>query len=239
MNDKQTVLAVDDEPKILEMLRAYLEHGGYRVVCARDGAEAQRMLESEQISFVLLDLMLPDVPGELLCSRIRSGFYSGCRKNVPVIMITAKTDEQSIVRGLNMGADDYVTKPFSPRELTARISAILRRSAQAETAGTVSVSDIVIDCEKRTVHRSGEPLVLTGNEYRILVLLASRPGKIFTRDEIIGYVSSDDSACSDRSIDLHIKNLRKKLSDSPKKPKYIETVYGMGYRCILQTESAQ
>ncbi|HAH63518.1 MAG TPA: DNA-binding response regulator [Treponema sp.] len=233
MNDKQTILAVDDEPKILETLRAYLEHAGYRVLCAHTGREAQNMLDNEQISFVLLDLMLPDISGELLCRRIRDGFYSGCRKNVPVIMITAKTDEQSIIHGLNMGADDYVTKPFSPRELTARIGAILRRSAQPEPAGTVSFSDLVIDCEKRTVLRSGEPVLLTGNEYRILVLLASRPGKIFTRDEITAHIGNDDSGSSDRSIDLHIKNLRKKLSDSPKEPKYIETVYGMGYRCIL------
>jgi DNA-binding response OmpR family regulator len=231
--NSETILAVDDEYKILETIRAYLEHAGYSVQCALNGNEAGRILESMQISFVLLDLMLPDVPGEMLCRRIREGFYSGCTRDVPVIMITAKTDEQSIIRGLNMGADDYVTKPFSPRELTARISAILRRSRHAAESGPFSFSDLVIDSEERTVRRDGNELNLTGNEYRILVLLASRPGKIFTREEIAAHVGNDNSGSCDRSIDLHIKNLRKKLSDNPREPKYIETVYGMGYRCML------
>ncbi|MDR0785386.1 MAG: response regulator transcription factor [Treponema sp.] len=222
------ILAIDDETKILETVKAYLERAGYRVFCAVNGVEAQRILTHNSVSMVLLDLMLPDVTGEEICKRIRNGFYDKTARDVPVIMITAKTDEASIVHGLNIGADDYITKPFSPRELVARVGSIMRRIRPRENS-LLTVGDVVIDREKRMVKRDGAMAPLTSNEYRIFELLASRPEKIFTREEIINK-TKDDFDGFDRAIDLHIKNIRKKLGDDPKAPRYIETVYGMGYR---------
>lgn len=195
------------------------------------------MLFREAVSLVLLDLMLPDLPGEELCKRIRSGFYDAVASDIPIIMISAKVNETSIVQGLSMGADDYVTKPFSPRELAARIQAILRRTGQSKSAarGTVcAVGDLLIDRENRRVLRAGLPITLTAREYEILALLASCPHKIFTRDEIIDAVGGNDFDGFDRAVDSHIKNLRQKLGDKPRNPRYIETVYGMGYRIAVK-----
>jgi DNA-binding response OmpR family regulator len=224
-----TILAIDDEVKILETVKAYLERAGYRVFCAINGVEAQDILMRNPVSMVLLDLMLPDLSGEEICKRIRNGFYDGIEEDAPVVMVTAKVDEESIVRGLNMGADDYITKPFSPRELTARIGSIMRRARLRAADAILMIGDVVIDREKRVVKRGGERVSFTNNEYRILELLASRPEKIFTRDEIINRTKNDFDGF-DRAIDLHIKNIRKKLGDDPRDPRYIETVYGMGYR---------
>jgi DNA-binding response OmpR family regulator len=225
----ETILAVDDETKILETVKAYLERAGYRVFCAVNGVEAQDILTRNPVSMALLDLMLPDMSGEEICKRIRSGFYDGVERDAPVVMITAKVDEESVVRGLNMGADDYITKPFSPRELTARVGSIMRRARTRVENTLLAISDVVIDREKRIVKRGRERLPFTNNEYRIFELLASRPEKIFTRDEIINRTKNDFDGF-DRAIDLHIKNIRKKLGDNPRVPRYIETVYGMGYR---------
>jgi DNA-binding response OmpR family regulator len=227
MNSDLTIIAIDDETKILETIKAYLQRAGYRVFCAVNGAEAQEILTHNAVSMVLLDLMLPDTTGEDICKRIRSGFYEGIERDAPIIMVTAKVDEASIIRGLNMGADDYVTKPFSPRELVARVGSIMRRIKPR--TGVSTVGDVVIDREQRAVKRADARIPLTSNEYRIFELLASRPEKIFTRDEIINRTKNDFDGF-DRAIDLHIKNIRKKLGDDPKAPRYIETVYGMGYR---------
>jgi DNA-binding response OmpR family regulator len=237
MDAKKLILVIDDELKILEMVKAYLEKSGYAVLCAGNGKDALGLLQRNPVSLVLLDLMLPDVTGEELCGRIRSGAFAEVRADIPIVMVTAKIDELSIIRGLNGGADDYVTKPFSPRELMARIAAILRRCATTQNAekkpACIALSDLTIDTENRTVSRGGEKIDLTHNEYRILELLASRPHKIFTRNEIIERVKGDDFDGFDRAIDTHIKNLRQKIGDDPKNPQYIETVYGMGYRCRL------
>jgi DNA-binding response OmpR family regulator len=220
------VLVVDDEVKILEIVGSYLERSGYRVLTARNGREALKILEGEEVSLVLLDLMLPDLSGEELCRRIRA------ESALPIIMMTAKVEEQDIIRGLNLGADDYVTKPFSPRELMARVAATLRRSASpARPAGAVLVcGGLRLDTENRRVSLDGEDPALTAQEYRILALLMARPQKIFTRDEIITETKSGDYDGFDRTIDSHIKNLRQKLREDPKAPRYILTVYGMGYR---------
>ncbi|MDR2246035.1 MAG: response regulator transcription factor [Treponema sp.] len=234
MSGRQTVLVVDDEAKIRSFLKSYLERSGYAVLCAGSGREGMEMFEKNTVSLILLDLMLPDLSGEEFCGRIRR--VSG----VPIIMITAKVDEESIIGGLNIGADDYVTKPFSPRQLIARVAAALRRSGgtaagRPEGGGgmpeaSLRYGDLVVDTEKRSVIRDGMPIALTRDEYKILTLLMSRQAKIFTRDEILDAVKGDDYYGFDRSIDSHIKRLRAKIGDDPRSPRYIVTVYGMGYR---------
>jgi DNA-binding response OmpR family regulator len=221
------VLVVDDEVKILEIVQSYLEKNGYRALIAKNGGEALALLRSNDVSLLRLDLMLPDLSGEELCRKIRAD------SDMPIIMMTAKVEEQDIIRGLNLGADDYVTKPFSPRELMARVAAALRRSAAGgrEPARRVMVSGgLLLDGENRRVSLDGEDLTLTPNEYRILALLMARPHKIFTRDEIIENVKTDEYDGFDRAIDSHVKNLRQKLRDDSRAPRYIITVYGMGYR---------
>ncbi|GHU08558.1 DNA-binding response regulator [Spirochaetia bacterium] len=239
MNDKQTVLVVDDEPKILELVKSYLEMNGYKALCAKNGGEGMALFEQNPVSLILLDLMLPDFSGEEFCKKVRQA------SAVPIIMITAKVEEESIIHGLNIGADDYVTKPFSPRQLMARVQAALRRRTFGSRAGGglsaaqiaggmdgrfLSCGDLVVDTEKRTLSRNGEPVALTRDEYNILTLLMSRQAKIFTREEILEAVKGDDFGGFDRSIDSHIKRLRSKIGDDPKTPRYILTVYGMGYR---------
>ncbi|GHT79780.1 DNA-binding response regulator [Spirochaetia bacterium] len=226
MNQKPVVLVVDDEIKILEIVKSYLEKSGYQALTANNGREALALLQSNAVDLVLLDLMLPDLSGEEICRTVRAG------SDIPIIMMTAKVEEQDIIHGLNMGADDYVTKPFSPRELMARTAAALRRSAFAAGRGgavsqVLSSGSLLVDTENRRVSLDGTDIILTPNEYRILALLMSRPHKIFTRDEIIENIKGDDYDGFDRTIDSHIKNLRQKIRDDAK---YIVTVYGMGYR---------
>lgn len=233
MKEKETVLTVDDEPKILELVRSYLEINGFTALCAKNGRDGMALFEQQPVSLILLDLMLPDVPGEEFCQKIRR------TSDVPIIMLTAKADEESIIRGLSIGADDYVCKPFSPRQLMARVQAALRRNRAGQTAGQpggaaagrrLSYGGLSVDTEKRQVSRDGIPLALTRDEYHILALLMSRQAKIFTRDEILEAVKGDDYGGFDRSVDSHIKRLRAKIGDDPKTPRYILTVYGMGYR---------
>jgi DNA-binding response OmpR family regulator len=229
MKEKKTVLAVDDEPKILELLKSYLEMSGFTALCAKSGKEGMALFEQSPVSLILLDLMLPDFSGEEFCKKIREV------SDIPIIMITAKADEASIISGLNTGADDYVCKPFSPKQLMARIQAVLRRSNQThfpgkKTGTLLSYKNLVIDTEKRIVSRGGEEIVLTRDEYNILALLMSRQTKIFTREEILEAVKGDDFDGFDRAVDTHIKKLRAKIGDDSKMPQYIVTVYGMGYR---------
>ncbi|MDR1588197.1 MAG: response regulator transcription factor [Treponema sp.] len=226
MKEKQTVLVVDDEPKILELLKSYLDMNGYAALCAKNGAEGMALFERNAVSLILLDLMLPDFSGEEFCKEVRRV------SDIPIIMITAKVEEENIIHGLNIGADDYVCKPFSPRQLMARVRAALRRGGgKKETGGGfLSSGDLTIDTETRAVSRGGKPLTLTRDEYNILTLLMSRRTKIFTRDEILMAVKGDDFDGFDRSVDSHIKRLRAKIGDDPKAPRYILTVYGMGYR---------
>jgi DNA-binding response OmpR family regulator len=231
MKERKTVLAVDDEPKILELIKAYLDMNGFTALCARNGREGMVLFEQNPVSLILLDLMLPDFSGEEFCKRIRQV------SDVPIIMITAKVDEASIIYGLNIGADDYVCKPFSPRQLMARVRAALRRSGGTGSGGAsekdgafLSYKDLTIDTERRIASRGGEALTLTRDEYRILALLMARQAKIFTRDEILEAVKGDDYDGFDRAVDTHIKKLRAKIGDDSKAPQYIVTVYGMGYR---------
>ncbi|MGI6227575.1 MAG: response regulator transcription factor [Peptococcales bacterium] len=225
---KKKILVVDDEEKIVEVVKSYLEHSGYMVFSAFSGKEALELFEKENFSLVVLDLMLPDISGEEICQLIRK------RSRVPVIMLTAKVDEEDVLNGLGIGADDYVTKPFSPRELVARVVALLRRSSVEPfpLANLLSYydQDLVIDSLKHEVRKKGKIINLTPNEYKLLMTLIKYPAKTFTRDELISLVLGKDFDGFDRTIDSHIKNLRHKIETDPKNPKYILTVYGVGYR---------
>jgi DNA-binding response OmpR family regulator len=224
MNGKQPVLVVDDEVKILRLIKSYLELQGYTAFCAENSGTGMELFENNRIALILLDLMLPDFSGEEFCQRIRQV------SDVPIIMITAKVDEESIIRGLNIGADDYICKPFSPRQLMARVAAVLRRSGGGQGERFLCCRDLRIDPEKRILRRNGEEIPLTRDEYHILALLMSRQTKIFTRDEILEAVKGDAYEGFDRSVDSHIRRLRAKIGDDPRSPRYIATVYGVGYR---------
>lgn len=231
MNTGRTVLVVDDEEKIRELVKSYLEINGYNALCAGTGRQGMELFEKNQTSssicLILLDLMLPDFSGEEFCRQVREV------STVPIIMITAKVDEESIIKGLRIGADDYVTKPFSPRQLMARVEAACRRSGGKNNSGRdqfLAHDDLIADTENRSISRRGEILPLTRDEYNLLTLLMARPAKIFTREEILLGLKGDDYDGFDRSVDTHIKNLRAKLGDDPKSPRYISTVYGLGYR---------
>ncbi|MDR2445717.1 MAG: response regulator transcription factor [Treponema sp.] len=233
MKRKQTALVVDDEEKILGLVKSYLEANGYTALCAKSGREGMDIFEKNAVSLILLDLMLPDVSGEEFCRKIRE------TSNIPIIMVTAKVEEADIIRGLKIGADDYVTKPFSPRQLMARVGAALRRagdaansleSPQTKPRQFLQHRDLIIDTDRRSVTCNGKTIALTRDEYNILALLMSRQSKIFTRDEILESVKGDDYDAFDRIIDAHIKKIRAKIGDDSKSPKYIATIYGMGYR---------
>ncbi|MDR0760935.1 MAG: response regulator transcription factor [Treponema sp.] len=225
MRGQHSVLVVDDEVKILRLVKSYLEINGYTALCAETAGEGMALFERNQVSLILLDVMLPDFSGEEFCKKVRR------TSDVPIIMITAKVDEESIIRGLAIGADDYVCKPFSPRQLMARVAAALRRRGGGEkTGGILSCGDLTVDTEKRILSRNGEEVPLTRDEYKILALLMSRQAKIFTREEILEAIKGDDYEGFDRSVDSHIKRLRAKIGDDSRPPRYILTVYGMGYR---------
>lgn len=224
----QTVLVVDDEPMIREAVASYLDRQGCRVFSADNGREALEIFDREAITFVILDLMLPDISGEEVCRRLRK------ESTVPVIMLTAKAQEEDVLNGLQIGADDYVTKPFSLRQLYARMTAILRRTSEELRPLAEKYSwnenDLSIDFEHNEVRKKGERLSLTPSEWKILSALIRRPKKVYLREELIELVFGPDFDGYDRVIDTHIKNLRKKVEDDPKKPVYIKTVRSLGYK---------
>ena len=226
MNKK--VVVIDDEPSVQDVVRGYLEKDGYLVYVAGNGREGLALAERTKPGLVVLDLMLPDVAGEEICREIRS------RSDVPILMLTAKAAEDDRVGGLALGADDYLTKPFSPRELVARARAILRRTQGIETplVETLSLGDgaLEIDTVQHEVRRDGQVVDLTPNEYKLLVTLARYPGRVYSRFELINHVQGYDYEGYERTIDAHVKNLRKKIEPDPKHPRYIETVFGVGYR---------
>lgn len=218
-----TVLVVDDEPRIVDTLRLYLERDGFRVATALDGLSALEAAERNKPDLIILDLMLPGLSGWDVTRELRS------RSAVPIIMLTARSDETDRVVGLELGADDYVTKPFSPREVVARVRAVLRRSSPAEV-GTQSVrlGDLVLDVERHEVSCSGKAVDLTPVEFRMLATMARQPGRVFTRAQLIEPVQGYEYEGYDRAVDSHIKNLRKKLP--PRCAEGIRTVRGIGYK---------
>ncbi len=220
------ILVVDDEEDILELVRYNLARDGYRVVCAASGEQALSRAKSEPFDLILLDLMLPGIDGLEVAKRLKSKPET---RHIPIIMLTAKGEEADIVTGLELGADDYVTKPFSPRILVARVKAVLRRKVQEEVddSSIIQIYELEIDPGKRKVLAKGSHVELTFTEFQVLYLLARRPGWVFTRFKIVDLIRGDDYPVTDRSVDVQIVGLRKKLGPCGK---YIETVRGVGYR---------
>lgn len=224
----QTILIVDDEEKIVDVVRSYLESSGYDVFEAYNGNDALDIFDKTSPSLVILDLMLPDLSGEEICKIIRK------KSRVPIIMLTAKVQEESILKGFNIGADDYVTKPFSTRQLLARVTALLRRTSNESSVlsniVTFNNNELSIDFLKYEVKRNDEIINLTPNEYKILALMVKYSLKTFTREELIYLALGEDYEGNDRTMDTYIKNLRQKIEVDTKNPRYILTVHGVGYR---------
>ena len=228
MEPNKKIVVIDDEPSVQEVVRAYLERDGYLVYVATNGREGLALAERAKPGLIVLDLMLPDVAGEEIAREIRS------RSDVPILMLTAKAAEDDRVGGLALGADDYLTKPFSPRELVARVRAVLRRTQGIEAPLVETLSfdggGLEIDTVEHEVRRGGAPVDLTPIEYRLLTTLARYPGRVYSRFELINHVQGYDFEGYERTIDAHVKNLRKKIEPDPKHPRYVETVFGVGYR---------
>jgi len=222
----ETILVVDDEPKIVKTVGAYLEKAGYRVVTADNGQMALTVFRHEKPALVVLDLGLPAMDGLDVARALRRD------SNVPIIMLTARVEETDRLIGLELGADDYVTKPFSPRELVARVRAVLRRAgAEREKApAPIAAGDVHIDLERRVVAVGGKSVDLTPTEFDLLLVLARHPGRVFTRLELLDRVQGYAFEGYERTVDAHVKNLRQKIEPDPKQPRYVLTVYGVGYR---------
>ena len=228
MPDSSTILLVDDEDSVQKLLTYPLERDGFRVVQARDGEQALRMFGDEHIDLVVLDLMLPKVDGLEVCKRLRAD------SNVPIIMLTARGEELDKVLGLELGADDYITKPFSIREFRSRVRALLRRAGlpreRAREAETIESGELRIDPARRTLELGGEPVQLTYVEFELLTALASEPARVFTREMLLRALWGDSAYREPRTIDVHVRHLREKLERDPREPEYIFTVRGVGYR---------
>jgi len=219
------ILVVDDEKKIVDILKAYLERDGYRVITAYDGRSALELARGNSPDLIILDLMLPEVSGWDVCRELRK------ETEVPIIMLTAREDTTDKIIGLELGADDYVTKPFDPKEIISRIRAVLRRSeGKAVSKAILTVGDIIIDIEKRLVRRGDLNIELTPIEFDLLRVLAENPGRVCSRMQLLDKVQGDAYEGYERTVDSHIKNLRKKLELDPEHPVYIITVYGVGYK---------
>ncbi len=227
----KTVLVVDDEPRIVELARDYLEHAGFGVIVATDGPSALTAVRLRKPDVLVLDLGLPGMDGLDVARAVRRD------STVPIIMLTARDDELDRVLGLEIGADDYVTKPFSPRELVARIRAILRRVDRQEAPGDrIEVGAVSIDVARMRVAVAGRTVELTPTEFGLLVALARQPGRIFTRSQLLDAIHGVAFESYERAIDAHVKNLRRKLEDDPARPRYVLTVYGVGYRFAEEPE---
>ena len=221
----KTVLVVDDERQIAEIARDYLRHAGFDVITASDGASALALARAERPDLIVLDLALPRVDGLEVARTLRRD------SNVPIIMLTARVEEDDRLRGLEVGADDYITKPFSPRELVARVRAVLRRTDGASAAGDlVRLADLTLDVSRLKVTRRGAPIDLTPTEFQLLATLARQPGRVFTRGQLLDAVRGVEVESFERAIDAHVKNIRRKLEPDSRNPRYLLTVYGIGYK---------
>ncbi len=227
-----TVLVVEDERKLRDLVRSYLERAGFTVLSTDSGAEAITMAMTSAPDLVILDLGLPDVPGETVARELRATSVTG---TTPILMLTAKSAEEDRIRGLELGADDYVTKPFSPRELVLRVQAILRRGGPAAAHGVTSYGDgeLVIDEPQRLATVRGTAVALTPTEWGVLVALATVPGRVYSRFELINRVRGYEFEGYERTVDSHVKNLRRKVEDDPGNPRIVQTVLGGGYRLGL------
>jgi DNA-binding response OmpR family regulator len=227
MPDASTILLVDDEDAVQKLLTYPLERDGFRVLQARDGGEALSLFGNERVDLVVLDLMLPRIDGLEVCKRLRAD------SDVPIIMLTARGDELDKVLGLELGADDYITKPFSIREFRSRVRALLRRAAlprQQRETEPIEAGDLRIDPGRRVVELGAEPVQVTYVEFELLKALASEPGRVFTREQLLRGLWGDSAYREPRTIDVHIRHLREKLERDPSEPEFIFTVRGVGYR---------
>ncbi|HEX9044039.1 MAG TPA: response regulator transcription factor [Candidatus Limnocylindrales bacterium] len=223
----RTILVVDDEPKIVAIARDYLEHAGYAVATAATGEDALASIRGKRPDLVVLDLGLPGADGLDVTREIRRD------SELPIVILTARDDEVDKLLGLELGADDYITKPFSPRELVARVRAVLRRSERREdraAADVLAAGDVVVDVPRMRTTIAGRPVELTATEFGLLATLVRRPGRIFTRAQLLEVLRGIAFESYERAIDTHIKNLRRKIEPDPPRPRYILTVYGVGYR---------
>ncbi len=232
MNRK--ILVVDDDRKTVDLIKLYLVKDGYQVLTAFDGQQALALARKRRPDLIVLDLMLPQVDG-LDVSRVLRA-----ESGVPIIMLTARTTEEDKLLGLNLGADDYVTKPFSPRELLARVRAVLRRAGdeQSPVPSEVCIGDLVVDIARHEVRMRGGPIYLTPKEFKLLETLARAPGRAFSRLELLDRVFGFDYEGLERAVDAHVMNLRKKVEPDPSRPTYIQTVYGVGYKLTEQQDAA-
>ncbi|HWT73527.1 MAG TPA: response regulator transcription factor [Mobilitalea sp.] len=228
MNNTKKVLVVEDEEKIISVVKSFLETKGFTVVTALNGRRALEVFDRENISIVLLDLMLPELSGEEVCRALRK------KSRVPIIMLTAKSDEADMLNGLGIGADDYITKPFSLKALYARMEAVMRRSSDdilpLVVRNSYNEGDLTVDFESHIITKQSEEVKLTPNEFKILAALVKYPNKVFTRDELIATAFGDEFEGYDRTIDSHIKNLRQKIETDPRNPVYVRTIHGVGYK---------
>ena len=221
----KTILVVDDEPKIVELARDYLEAAGFAVVSASDGSEALARARSEKPDLVVLDLGLPKIDGLDVARALRRD------TSVPIVILSGRSDESDKLVGLELGADDYVTKPFSPKELVARVRAVLRRAVRPiPVADIVRAGEVTLDVPRMRVTAAGRGVELTATEFQLLVALAREPGRVFTRSQLLDAVHGVAFESYERAIDAHVKNIRKKLEPDPHEPRYLQTVHGVGYR---------
>ena len=221
----KTVLVVEDEPRIAQIVRDYLQHAGFGVVTTADGQEALSLASQQRPDLVVLDLGLPRLDGLEVARRLRR------ENDIPIIMLTARVEESDRLIGLEVGADDYVTKPFSPRELVARVRAVLRRvEPGGGPAEPLRRGDLVLDVPKMRLTRAGAAIDLTPTEFQLLAALARQPGRVFTRAQLLDAVRGTDIESFERAIDAHIKNIRRKLETDSRRPRYLLTVYGIGYK---------
>lgn len=230
MSNKIKILVVDDEQNILDVVSAYLKKEGFEVITAMDGESALDIYNKQAIHLIILDLMIPKITGEEVCRKIRS------KSNIPIIMLTAKVDEDERIEGISIGADDYLTKPFSVRELVVRVRALLRRayrdfSPMADIL-TFNNGDLEVDVKKMVVKKQSEIVTLTANEFKILSVFLTNPGQLFSREKLVVKAFGADYEGFDRTVDSYIKNIRQKIESNPREPSYIITVYGMGYKFI-------
>ena len=217
-----TILIIDDEPRIAAIAGDYLRHAGFAVITAETAAAGLERVRTQRPALVVLDLRLPDMDGIEVARALRQV------SDVPIVMLTARAEESDRLLGLEAGADDYIVKPFSPRELVARVRAVLRRSGGA--AGVITLADLTLDRDRLTVSRGRERLDLTATEFQLLATLAAHPGRLFTRTQLLDAIRGADTDAFDRAIDAHVKNIRRKIERDPRNPRYILTVYGVGYK---------